>query len=84
MPAVKMVPIKNEDGQVVAQYFEPSNSFAAAAIRNRVPMTRPDNKVVNVNRKLAAKGHYDDKGYVTVSPAAKTETLTVGKKENVK
>lgn len=61
MPAVKMVPIKNEDGQTVAQYFEPSNSFAAAAQKNRLPMLRPDGRTVNVNKKLQARGHYDDK-----------------------
>lgn len=68
MPAVKMVPIKNEDGQTVAQYFEPSNSFAASVIKNRLPMIRPDGRGVNVNRKLQARGHYDDKHGFTVPP----------------
>lgn len=68
MPAVKMVPIKNEDGQVVAQYFEPSNSFVASVVKNRQPMIRPDGRGVNVNRKLQARGHYDDKHGFTTPP----------------
>lgn len=72
MPAVKMVPIKNEDGQVVAQYFEPSNSFSASVAKNRFPMLRPDGKTVNVNRKLQARGHYDDKHGFTLSPSSIT------------
>lgn len=68
MPAVKMVPIKNEDGQTVAQYFEPSNSFAASAQRNRLPMIRPDGRTVNVNKKLQMRGHYDDKHGFTMPP----------------
>ena len=66
MPAVKMVPIRNEDGQIVAQYFEPSRSFSEAAQKNRMPMQRPDGKIVNVNRKLQAKGHYDDRHGFTI------------------
>ena len=61
MPAVKMVPIKNEDGQTVAQYFESSNSFVAAVTKNRMPMFRADGRPVNINRKLHARGHYDDR-----------------------
>lgn len=68
MPAVKMVPIKNEDGQIVAQYFEPSNSFAASVAKNRQPMIRPDGRGVNVNRKLQSRGHYDDKHGFTFPP----------------
>lgn len=75
MPAVKMVPIRNEDGQIVAQYFEPSNSFVAATQKNRMPMVRPDGRMVNVNRKLQAKGHYDDKhGFTLPSIAVKKES----------
>lgn len=71
MPAVKMVPIKNEDGQTVAQYFEPSNSFSASVAKNRLPMTRPDGRTVNVNKKLQARGHYDDDkhGFTIPAPA---------------
>ena len=71
MPAVKMVPIKNEDGQTVAQYFEPSKGFVEAAQRNRLPMFRPDGRTVNVNRKLQARGHYDDKHGFTLSAPSK-------------
>lgn len=78
MPAVKMVPIRNEDGQIVAQYFEPSNSFSAAVAKNRLPMVRPDGKVVGVNKKLQAKGHYDDRHNFTL-PAA-----TIASKEKAK
>lgn len=76
MPAVKMVPIKNEDGQVVAQYFEPSNSFVTSVAKNRLPMVRPDGRQVNVNKKLQARGHYDDKHGFTM-PGEATE-LTPG------
>lgn len=72
MPAVKMVPIKNDEGQVVAQYFEPSNSFVTAVQKNRLAMQRPDGKPVNVNRKLQARGHYDDRHGFTL-PSAKKE-----------
>lgn len=72
MPAVKMVPIRNEDGQIVAQYFEPSNSFVASVAKNRLPMLRPDGKTVNVNKKLQARGHYDDKHGFTVSSTTVT------------
>lgn len=65
MPAVKMVPIHDDEGNVVDRRFEASNSFAAAAQRNRMPMVRSDGKSVNVNRKLQARGHYDDKGFMT-------------------
>ncbi len=71
MPAVKMVPVRNEDGQIVAQYFEPSNSFALAAQKNRIPMQRPDGRVVNVNRKLQARGHYDDDRHGFTLPSSK-------------
>ncbi len=81
MPAVKMVPIRNEDGQIVAQYFEPSNSFAASAAKNRMSMFRPDGRTVNVNRKLQARGHYDDEHGFTIDAPAKPETV---KKESAK
>ena len=88
MPAVKMVPIKNEDGQTVAQYFEPSNSFSIAVQKNRHLMFRPDGRTVNVNRKLQRRGHYDERHGFTTSPAVKTETVTVApnpaNKERVK
>jgi uncharacterized protein involved in high-affinity Fe2+ transport len=71
MPAVKMVPIKNEDGVTVANYFEPSKSFAESAQRNRMPMVRPDGKTVGVNKKLQAKGHYDDRHNFTLPARAK-------------
>ena len=73
MPAVKMVPIKDEDGNVVSRYFEASNSFATAAQRNRTPMFRSDSKQVNVNRKLQVRGHYDDKGFTLTRAAGKRE-----------
>lgn len=76
MPAVKMMPIKNEDGQTVAHYFEPSNSFAAAAQKNRLPMLRPDGKIVGVNRKLQAKGHYDDRHNFTLPTASPSTTVS--------
>jgi hypothetical protein len=75
MPAVKMVPIKNEDGQTVAQYFEPSNSFVASVTRAMTPMTRPDNRTVRVNRKLQSRGHYDDDKHNFTLPAAKKESV---------
>lgn len=68
MPAVKMVPIKDDEGNVVARYFEPSNSFAQAVQKNRLPMVRPDGKPVNVNKKLQARGHYDDRHGFTMPP----------------
>lgn len=81
MAAVKMVPIRNEDGQVVAQYFEPSNSFTASVTRNRLSMIRPDGKLVNVNKKLQARGYYDDKHGFTVN----TSTVTIASnKEKLK
>lgn len=76
MPAVKMVPIKNEDGQTVAQYFEPSNSFTISVTKNRQPMVRPDGRTVNVNRKLQARGHYDDKHGFTLPVKAETKEKT--------
>jgi hypothetical protein len=66
MPAVKMVPIKNEEGVTVAHYFEPSKSFVESVSRNRMPMIRPDGKTVGVNKKLQAKGHYDDRHNFTL------------------
>jgi hypothetical protein len=78
MPAVKSVPIKDLDtGTVVGQRFEASTSFLASLHGsgdrpgNYVPMKRPDGKTVNVNRKLAAGGYYDDKGYEPVKEVAK-------------
>ena len=85
MPAVKMVPVRNEDGQIVAQYFEPSNSFTASVAKNRMPMVRPDGRMVNVNRKLQARGHYDDKHGFTLPGTMPTPTpITVTNKEKVK
>lgn len=72
MPALKSVPIKNEEGVTLGQRFEASASFLAslhgAGDRpgNYSPMKRPDGKVVSVNRKLAGGGYYDDKGYEPV------------------
>jgi hypothetical protein len=75
MPAVKSVPIKDPDsGAILGQRFEASNTFLASLHGsgdrrgNYVPMKRPDGKVVNVNRKLAAGGYYDDKGYEPAKP----------------
>jgi hypothetical protein len=63
MASVKSIPIKNADGQVVSQRFEASESFKNSIKRTSVPMVRPDGKTVNVNRKLAHRGNYTDKGY---------------------
>lgn len=68
MPAVKMVPIKDDEGNVVARYFEPSSSFTISVTKNRQSMFRPDGRMVNVNKKLQARGHYDDRHGFTVSP----------------
>jgi hypothetical protein len=73
MPAVKMVPIKNDEGEVVARYFEPSNSFVSAVEKNRLPMLRPDGRTVNVNRKLQSRGHYDDARHGFSAPTVKKE-----------
>jgi hypothetical protein len=72
MPAVKSVQIKDSEDKVVGQYFEASNSFKASLNGdgsrpgNYVPFKRPDGQVVNANRKLAAHGYYDDKGFEPV------------------
>lgn len=77
MPAVKLVTIRDEDNNPIESHFEPSNSFAVSAQKNRELMFRPDGRTVNVNRKLQRRGHYDDKHGFTMSPAVKTETATV-------
>lgn len=75
MAAVKSVPIKDSEGATVGQYFEASNSFLSSLKGtgdrpgNYVPMRRGDGVVINANRKLAARGYYDDKGFET--PKAK-------------
>jgi len=88
MPAVKMVPIHDEEGNVVDRRFEASNSFAAAAAKNRMPMFRADGKPVNVNRKLQARGHYDDRhGFITPEQhrlANARPTAAVKREENGK
>lgn len=72
MPAVKRVTIRDDDGNVVDDHIEPSSTFAAAAQKNRLSMLRPDGRTVNVNRKLQAKGHYDDRhGFVIATAASK-------------
>ena len=71
MPSVKGVPIRNEDGTIIGQYFEPSKAFAEQAQKNRLPMLRADGRSVNVNRKLQAKGHYDDRHGFTFPSKAK-------------
>jgi hypothetical protein len=69
MPAVKSVPIHDSEGKVVGQYFEASNSFLNSLRGtndrpgNYVPMKRQDGQTINANRKLAARGYYDDKGF---------------------
>lgn len=75
MPAVKMVPIRNEDGQVVAQYFEPSQSFSGAVAKASTPMLRPDGNTVRVNKKLQARGHYDDVKHGFTLPSRKKEEI---------
>lgn len=65
MPAVKLVTLRDADNNAIESHFEPSSTFATAAQKNRLPMIRPDGRQVNVNRKLQARGHYDDKhGFV--------------------
>lgn len=73
MPAVKSIPIRNEEGQTVAQRFEASNEFQAHTARNYVPMQRGDGKAVRVNRKLAERGNYHDKGFTEQAPARAKE-----------
>ncbi len=63
-PALKMVPIKDESGNVVANRFEPSNTFLADLGNNYVEMRDEKGRVVRANRKLARNGHYSDKGFV--------------------
>lgn len=72
MPAVKLVTLRDEDNNVIEHHFEPSASFVAAAQKNRQPMFRPDGKSVNVNKKLQARGHYDDKHGFTLSKSKET------------
>jgi hypothetical protein len=63
MPAVKSIPIKNEDDKVLGYRFEPSNEFQNSLKSNYVEMVRPDGKSARVNKKLARNGHYTDKGF---------------------
>lgn len=67
MPAaLKSIPIRDpETGAAVGQYFEPSDAFRAHAAAGQTPMMRTDGKTVQVNKKLLARGHYDDKGMMT-------------------
>lgn len=68
MPAVKMVTVRDADNNIIDQHFEASATFAASATKNRLPMIRPDGRGVNVNKKLQARGHYDDKHGFTFPP----------------
>jgi len=63
MPAVKSIPIRNADGQVVGQRFEASEEVKRHVARTTMPMVRSDGRTVRINRKLAAKDHYIDRGY---------------------
>lgn len=67
MPAaLKSIPIRDpETNGVVGQYFEPSDAFKSTSAAGQVPMVRADGKTVQVNRKLVARGYYDDKGLMT-------------------
>lgn len=72
MPAVKMVPIKDDEtGETVGQKFGASDSFVKASQKNYVTMTRSDGKAVPVNKKLAQ--HYIDKGF-EVAKSGKEKT----------
>lgn len=68
MPAVKMVTVRDDDNNIIDQHFEASSTFVQSAVKNRQPMIRPDGRGVNVNRKLQARGHYDDKHGFTLPP----------------
>jgi hypothetical protein len=74
MASVKSTPIRDpENGSVVGQFFEPSGAYLGLLNGNQTrrgnydDMKRPDGKVVRVNRKLASRGHYEDKGFEPVS-----------------
>jgi hypothetical protein len=73
MPSVKSIPIKNPDGQVIGQRFEASEQFKRHTAERMVPMARGDGRVVRVNRKLAANGHYADRGFTESKGKAKEE-----------
>ena len=68
MPAVKMVTVRDDDNNIIDQHFEPSSTFVQSAVKNRQQMIRLDGRQVNVNRKLQARGHYDDKHGFTLPP----------------
>lgn len=80
MPAVKRVTIRDDDGNVIDDRIEPHSTFVASAQKNRLSMLRSDGRPVNVNKKLQARGHYDDRHGFTL-PSAKVE---VKEKEKVK
>jgi hypothetical protein len=67
MPGVKMVPITDDDGNKVANRFEPSGSFLASLGRNYVEMRGADGHAIRANKKLIS--HYTDKGFVEVAGA---------------
>jgi hypothetical protein len=68
--ALKSIPIRDpETGAAVGQYFEPSDSFKAAAAAGQVTRVRTDGKEVQVSKKLLARGYYDDKGLMTPEQA---------------
>lgn len=71
MPAaIKSVPIRDPDTDaVVGQYFEASDSFKSHVAAGQISLVRPDGKMVQVNRKLSTRGHYEDRGFQTPEQA---------------
>lgn len=74
MPAVKSIPIRNMDGQVVGQRFEASEEVKRNVGRTRTEMIRSDGRTVRLNSKLVSKGHYADRGFTEPQPDRKKES----------
>jgi hypothetical protein len=66
MAGVKMVPIRDGDGNVVAHRFEPSKEFTDSLARNYVELKDESGRSIRANKKLAANGHYGNKGFESV------------------
>jgi hypothetical protein len=64
--AIKRVSLRNEEsGNEEGFYFEPTDAFRSNVARSMTPLVRTDGKQVQVNKKLLAKGHYEERGFVT-------------------
>lgn len=72
MPAVKMVPIKDESGNVVAQRFGASNEVVASIKANSIEMKSPEGRSVQISKKLTE--HFVGKGFEVAAKSGKERT----------